>query len=212
MIDLVWLIQAVGALREARNDAEFVLLAPGVARSLRRVVSADEISFTGLDSPAAHPATAPSVIDVPGDSGRLGWDTSASCDTECFRAARTARPAPGLVMPLPGPHGTVGRLAFARDPDHPFAEEERAAAVLLQPHITDALRVQSHRAAAQRLTTRQHELLRLVASGYDNVEIARQLCLSPATVRKHLENAFARLDVPSRTAAVARLWPDVTWH
>jgi hypothetical protein len=30
-------------------------------------------------------------------------------------------------------------------------------------------------------------------------------------VRKHLENAFARLDVTSRTAAVAKVCPDATW-
>ena len=41
--------------------------------------------------------------------------------------------------------------------------------------------------------------------------IARRLGLSPYTVRKHLENAFARLDVTSRTAAVAKVCPDATW-
>jgi DNA-binding NarL/FixJ family response regulator len=60
--------------------------------------------------------------------------------------------------------------------------------------------------AARPLTGRQRELLRLVAGGHDNIAIARQLGLSPGTVRKHLENAFARLGVSSRTAAIAKLY------
>jgi len=61
------------------------------------------------------------------------------------------------------------------------------------------------------LTRRELEVLRLVAAGHDNIAIARQLGLSPGTVRKHLENAFARLDVSTRTAAVAKVCPDATW-
>jgi DNA-binding NarL/FixJ family response regulator len=49
---------------------------------------------------------------------------------------------------------------------------------------------------------RQRQLLRLVAAGYTNDQIGRRLSISEATVRKHLENIFARLGVTSRTAAV----------
>lgn len=55
---------------------------------------------------------------------------------------------------------------------------------------------------------RQRELLRLVAEGHTNAQIGRSLGLSEGTVRKHLENIFARLDVSSRTAAVIRAFPD----
>ena len=56
---------------------------------------------------------------------------------------------------------------------------------------------------APRLTARQWELLRLVAAGHSNADIARQLFLSENTVRKHLENIYQWLSVSSRTAAVA---------
>jgi DNA-binding CsgD family transcriptional regulator len=45
----------------------------------------------------------------------------------------------------------------------------------------------------------------LVERGKTNAEIAEILWLSPNTVRKHLENAYGKLGVRTRTAAVARL-------
>lgn len=56
-----------------------------------------------------------------------------------------------------------------------------------------------------RLTPREFELLLLVAEGLTNIEIAEQLWISTGTVRRHLENAYRKLGVHTRTAAVARL-------
>ena len=53
------------------------------------------------------------------------------------------------------------------------------------------------------LTPREREVLSWVARGKTNAEIARLLWLSPGTVRKHLENVYAKLGVRTRTAAVA---------
>jgi DNA-binding CsgD family transcriptional regulator len=215
-MDLAQMLQAVGALQEARSGADFVLFDPRVVHGLLCVLSADEISFTDLDLDlgGGHLGTAPpsAICADTGADSKVFRDTRTSCDTECIRATGPTRLGTDLAMPLPGPPGIARCLTFSRGSDSPFVEEDRGAAVLLQPHIADALRVQSHRAAAGLLTRRQHELLRLVATGEDNVAIARQLRLSPTTVRTHLENAFARLGVSSRTSAVARLWPDVTWH
>jgi DNA-binding CsgD family transcriptional regulator len=213
-MDLTRLFHAVGTLSEARGGAGVLLLDPGVMHGLGRVFSADKISFADPDLRAEHSSAAPPLaigVDAEADNNMF-WDPLTSCDANCFGTPPPTVLNTGLVMPLPGPPGIGRRLVFCRRSDYPFLEEESAAAALLQPHIADAIRVQSHRAAAQLLTRRQHELLRLVATGYDNVAIARQLCLSPTTVRTHLENAFDRLDVSSRTAAVARLWPDITWH
>lgn len=54
------------------------------------------------------------------------------------------------------------------------------------------------------LTRREREVLQLVAQGMTNPQIAEALWLSPATVRKHLENVYAKLGVRTRTAAAAR--------
>ena len=53
------------------------------------------------------------------------------------------------------------------------------------------------------LTAREQEVLRLVAAGKTNREIAEVLTLSPHTVGRHLQNIFMKLDLSSRAAATA---------
>ncbi len=53
------------------------------------------------------------------------------------------------------------------------------------------------------LTAREVEVLRLVAAGRTNPEIASMLVLSEKTVARHLSNIFVKLEVTSRTAAAA---------
>ncbi|HHV78550.1 MAG TPA: response regulator transcription factor [Firmicutes bacterium] len=64
-----------------------------------------------------------------------------------------------------------------------------------------------------RLSTREVQVLRLVASGLGNKEIASQLGISARTVQVHLYNIFSKLDVDSRTEAVIKAaqkgWIDI---
>src|SRR4051794_3830863 len=53
------------------------------------------------------------------------------------------------------------------------------------------------------LTTRENEVLRLLAHGLDQGAIAEQLAISPATVGTHIQRILNKLDVHSRTQAVA---------
>ena len=53
------------------------------------------------------------------------------------------------------------------------------------------------------LTRREVEVLRLVAKGHTDREVAATLVVSPRTVNRHLSNIFVKLDVPGRAAAVA---------
>lgn len=82
----------------------------------------------------------------------------------------------------------TARATFARLGAVP---DERAAAGLLTP------------AAPNGLSAREVEVLRLVASGLSNTEIATALVLSEKTVARHLSNIFTKLDVRTRTAAAA---------
>jgi LuxR family maltose regulon positive regulatory protein len=54
------------------------------------------------------------------------------------------------------------------------------------------------------LSPRELEVLRLIASGASNRDVARELVVSLGTVKKHLNNIFAKLGAHSRTQAVAR--------
>jgi DNA-binding NarL/FixJ family response regulator len=53
------------------------------------------------------------------------------------------------------------------------------------------------------LTTRQDQILALVAQGYDNASIGRRLYLSTATVKAHLHEAYVRLGAHNRASAAA---------
>jgi DNA-binding CsgD family transcriptional regulator len=115
---------------------------------------------------------------------------------------------PTALPPTAAPGRYVG-LGLIRGPGPDFSERDRAVLTLLAPHLGQAyLDAGRRRHPVPRLTPRQKDLLRLLAAGHTNTQIARRLGISEATVRTHLENIYARLGVSSRTAAVTRAFPD----
>jgi DNA-binding CsgD family transcriptional regulator len=70
-------------------------------------------------------------------------------------------------------------------------------------HVRGALLFDESRDALP-LTAREREIVSWIARGKTNAEIAALLWISPLTVRRHLENVFAKLGVRTRTAAVTR--------
>ena len=118
-----------------------------------------------------------------------------------------------LCLPWPGGQaagpGRTVRLYFFRGPGPDFSERDRALLTLLRPHLHQAhLDAERRRHAVPQLTPRHWDLLRLLAAGHTNIQIARRLGVSEGTVRTHLENIYGRLQVSSRTAAVTRAFPD----
>lgn len=112
-----------------------------------------------------------------------------------------------------------------------FNERERERLELLRPHLAylyrQACRVTRGQLAAEReaspdgetpgphmlpeatptcagLTPREQQVLRWLACGKTDTEIAALLGLSPRTVQKHLEHIYVKLGVETRTAAVMR--------
>ena len=125
--------------------------------------------------------------------------------------------------------GTLDEIHIDLDPSRPwkahlmvlssrdFRERERLMLQLVQPHLAGFYRNARVRQRLSKisaafdqdallaLTPREREVLGLVAEGLTNAQIARQLWVAESTVAKHLEQAYPKLGVHSRTAAVARL-------
>ncbi|MGH3675496.1 MAG: LuxR C-terminal-related transcriptional regulator [Mycobacterium sp.] len=99
------------------------------------------------------------------------------------RALRAVGDEDSAVAELAGAHRIFTALGAG--------PAEREAADLLRP------------SAPGGLSAREIEVLRLVAAGKTNPEIAAALFLSEKTVARHLSNIFAKIDVTSRTGAAA---------
>ncbi len=114
-----------------------------------------------------------------------------------------------LMLCLPAGPGRTVRLIFFRGRGPDFSERDRALLALLRPHLREAyLNAECRRRGSPDLTPRHWALLRLVATGATNAQIARRLTISEGTVRTHMANIFKRLQVSSRTAALARAFPE----
>lgn len=84
------------------------------------------------------------------------------------------------------------------------ARERGQPDALLVERAEELLTIAQLRAAG--LTARQAEILRQVALGQTNAEIAAELGLSPRTVQKHLEHIYEQLGTRSRTGALLTAW------
>lgn len=119
------------------------------------------------------------------------------------------------------PHRHRALVLFRETGARDFSDRDRAVLEALRPHLLQheamaALRRQLAEALARPagepdpvhtagLTAREREIVGLVAEGKTNAQIAAQLWVSPSTVKKHLENVYAKLGVGRRTAAATLL-------
>jgi DNA-binding NarL/FixJ family response regulator len=101
--------------------------------------------------------------------------------------------------------GATGYLLKDSRADELFRAVRAAARgeAVLSPSVATRLLGSVRRPAQEPLSTREQEVLELVARGATNREAARQLFVSEATVKTHLLHVYAKLGVNDRAAAVA---------
>lgn len=128
-----------------------------------------------------------------------------------------------MAVTIPSANAVVIGIALNRARSD-FSERDRSVLDLVRPHLVQAYRNIAERGAlreraeaAERalwagsatvlasLTSREHQVLALVADGKTNPQIAGRLSLSPRTVQKHLEHVYDKLGVRTRTAAAMTL-------
>jgi len=96
---------------------------------------------------------------------------------------------------------TLKTLLIKVAPRLPYAEKVLTAFGQKQP--TSRSNVRSA-ALVEPLSDRELQVLRLIAEGLSNQEIATQLVVAPSTIKTHINNIYGKLATQSRTQAVAR--------
>jgi LuxR family transcriptional regulator, maltose regulon positive regulatory protein len=122
----------------------------------------------------------------------------------CFEDAVSAFAQLGLPYEAARARRALAQsLAALRRPAEAAQEMQRATAELQALGVKLGSEAEEPASRSSTLTPREREIIRLVARGLSNKEIARELGLSEHTVHRHVGNILTRLDLPSRAAAVA---------
>src|SRR5215204_4367489 len=171
-------------LEEARqNSVEFTGIASAFGNSALRAMA----TYAAATVHLAFGETEEALSNAR-ESGRLWSDLGSP-----YEAARARVVFARALREMGDEDSATAELAVARST---FARLSAAPA-------TQEVDKLLGRARPAGLTGREVEVLRLVAEGRSNPDIARVLVLSQKTVERHLSNIFVKLDVPSRTAAAA---------
>lgn len=76
--------------------------------------------------------------------------------------------------------------------------------VIIEKEVPEKFGVNETELKKLNLSSREYEVLQLLAKGYSNADIAENLFLSLSTVKTHVSNLFVKMDVKSRTQATEK--------
>ena len=126
----------------------------------------------------------------------------AQCDLSNADAALTR------ALTLAEPEGYIRLFVDEGEPMKQLLERLRAEDGRMKPYLQRLLTSFTPPLSSFRLqpllSDRELEVLRLLAAGRSNQEIAQQLVIATGTVKKHLNNIYDKLQIHSRTQAIVR--------
>ncbi len=132
------------------------------------------------------------------------WLTPAALDGRA-EYGRMINVRYNAMISLP-PQGQLSRrIVLLRRDGRGFSTREKLLLELIRPHLAELVAGAPPIPSAPALTRRERDVLHLVGAGFTNRQIGRRLGIAEGTVRKHLENAYAALQVTNRVAALDRL-------
>ena len=138
---------------------------------------------------------------MPGMDGVEALRTLRDAGSKARVLVITSFTDPSVTVPAvrAGAYGVIFKDVEPRDLASAI-RSVHAGHMLLQPDVAAALMVPDP-AAASPLTSRERDVLALIAQGRSNREIARALSLSEKTVKTHVSNVLMKLGVADRTQA-----------
>ena len=192
-------LDGVRAALSGAEDLEVVGEAHDVAGAVELAASLDpDVVLMDLNLPDGSGIDATRAV-LRGDAGIRVLVMTMSADDDAVVAAMRAG-ARGYVVKGAGKADLLQAVRTVAGGGAVFSP---AVADRLGGFFTGVAEVPARQAFPQ-LTEREREVLDLVARGYDNRRIARELFLSDKTVRNHVSNIIVKIDAPDRSEAITR--------
>jgi DNA-binding CsgD family transcriptional regulator len=76
--------------------------------------------------------------------------------------------------------------------------------VIVEKEVPEKFEINETELQRLNLSSREYEVLQLLAKGYSNSEISEHLFLSVSTIKTHVSNLFTKMDVKNRTQATEK--------
>jgi DNA-binding CsgD family transcriptional regulator len=169
-----------------------------------RVTRALHVMPRGADASTLDtsvPAQDRSEHDGPFYLGVMHWREHPAQAEHC---GSLGTPGDGLCIGYRNGTDAIVQYYFHRE-DRLFSDRDLALIHMIKPLLQRLVRKRPTPTLPSTITITERRVLCHVAAGRSNAQIAETLCISVGTVRKHLENAYRKLGVSNRVAAIARL-------